>query len=47
MQRRVTSGVAAVSPVDEPLPVQRRNAIYGAFWKLIEDVHRVAPASSK
>jgi hypothetical protein len=38
---------AAVVPVDEPLPVQRRNAIYGAFWKLIEDVHRVAPASSK
>jgi hypothetical protein len=38
---------AAVVPVDEPLPVQRRNAIYGAFWKLIDDVHRVAPASSK
>ena len=38
---------AAVDPVDEPLPVQRRNAIYGAFWKLIDDVHRVAPASSK
>jgi hypothetical protein len=37
----------AVVPVDEPLPVQRHNAIYGAFWKLIDDVHRVAPAASK
>jgi hypothetical protein len=38
---------AAVVPVDEPLPVQRRNATYGAFWKLIQDVQRVSQTSSK
>ena len=38
---------AAVTPVDEPLPVQRRNAIYGAFWKLIDDVHQVSQTKSK
>jgi hypothetical protein len=31
-----------VEPVDESLPVQRRNSIYDAFWKLIQDVQRVS-----
>jgi hypothetical protein len=36
-----------VEPVDESLPVQRRNAIYGAFWKLVDDVQRVSQTNSK
>ena len=36
-----------VMPVDEPLPVQRRNATYGAFWMLTQDVQRVSQMSPK
>ena len=38
---------AEVLPVDVPLPVQRRNAIYGAFWKLADDVRQVSQTKSK
>ncbi len=38
---------AEVVPADVPLPVQRRNAIYGAFWKLADDVRQVSQTKSK
>jgi hypothetical protein len=33
--------------VNEPPAVQRRDAIYSAFWMLVEDVQRVSQAGSK
>jgi hypothetical protein len=35
-------GAMSDAPVNDPLAVQRYDAVYKAFWMLIEDVQRVS-----
>jgi hypothetical protein len=37
-----TMGAMSDAPLTDPLAVQRYDAVYAAFWFLIEDVHRVS-----
>ncbi len=38
---------SSMQQVNDPPAVQRRDAIYSAFWMLVEDVQRVSQAGSK
>jgi hypothetical protein len=40
-------GANSDAPMDDPLAVQRYDAVYTAFWMLIEDVRRVSQTNVK